>query len=138
MREPIPYASPGRRGGAGARPFHFGIFLWSLLLIGTWTLMLVFVLPMFEVTLTDFKLELPLLTKLLLSARTFVLYGGFLILLAIPVALGFIAGSVGPGGRWMLSALITLIFGLVVALSILGIFLPMMTLIQGMSGSSGR
>ena len=138
--DPLPYAAPVTRGSfvGAARVFHFGIFLWSLALVVAWMLILVFVLPRFEQVFMDFKTELPATTKVLFAARTGVVYGGFAVLLLLPFVLGFVSGPLGPGGRRALRMVVTLLFALVVVLTVLGIFQPLMALMSGASGGGGK
>lgn len=135
---PIPYATPIPGRGFGRPKFHFGIFLWSLALVGGWMILLFFILPRFQQVFADFKVELPASTKILLQARTLVQYGGFVVLLAIPVILGFVSGPLSPGSRRALRMVVTLLFALVVVLSVLGIFQPLMSLIDAASSSGKR
>jgi type II secretory pathway component PulF len=128
---PLAYGVVPRR-----QVFNVGIFLWSLAVVVVWMLILVLVLPRFEEMFADFKMELPLATKLLFTLRTLVEYGGFVLLLLAPFVLGFVSAPMSPGGRRALRMVITLVFGIVVGLTVLGIFQPLMSLMGGMSGNS--
>src|SRR5687768_4636900 len=95
---PLPYQPRGTSGdrgtsslayaGAAALSFQFGIFLWSLAIVVIWMSILVFVLPRFEEIFADFKMALPVTTRILFLARKVIFYGGFVPLLLLPVVLG--------------------------------------------------
>src|SRR5688572_1452044 len=123
--------------GVAALVFQFGIFLWSLAIVIIWMSILIFVLPRFEVIFANFKTELPVTTRMLFLCRKVVLYGGFVPLLLLPVVLGFAAAPLPPGGRHALRIALTLLFGLLVGFTVLGLAHPLMTLTDGMT-SSGR
>jgi hypothetical protein len=53
--------------------------------------------------------------------------------LPIPVVLGFVSGPLGPGGRFLLRILLTVVAGLLVAFTALAIFQPLTTLMEGMT-----
>jgi hypothetical protein len=136
--ETLPYASPtprAARAGAGFASFGWGVCLWSGLLVAAWIALMVIVVPLFQKTLADFNVELPPATRVLLSTRAFVVRGGWALLLLIPIGLGFVAGTMGPGGRRGVRMLVTVLFGLVIALTVLGIFQPLISLIDAMSSA---
>jgi hypothetical protein len=124
--------------GAAALSFQFGIFLWSLAVVVIWMLIVVLVLPRFELIFADFKMSLPVTTRMLFLSRKVVLYGGFVPLLLLPVILGFVSAPLSPGGRRALRMVITLLFGLLVGFTVFALAQPMMTMMDGMSSSGGR
>src|SRR4051812_29425868 len=87
--------------------FHWGIFVWSELLMLAVCGIMIFVVPRFQDTLRDFKIELPPATRALLNVARLVTFGGFVVLLAIPIGLGFISAQLDRGGRRALRLLIT-------------------------------
>jgi hypothetical protein len=122
---------------AGGLRFHFGIFLWSLMLVAAWMAMLIFVLPRFQEIFADYKMELPSSTQVLISLRKLVLYGGFVLLFLVPVVLGFVSGPLLPGGRRAMRMLVTLFFGLAVGFTILGIAQPLVMLMEHLGSGGG-
>jgi type II secretory pathway component PulF len=130
---PLSYARP-----ATSKPspkFHWGIFAWSELLMIAVCGVMIFVVPHFEDVFRDFKIEVPTSTRILLSAAWVVTCGGFVVLLATPVALGFISANIGPGGRRALRLLITVMMAAFILFIVVGLIQPMLTLMEGMSSS---
>lgn len=113
--------------------FHWGIFVWGEHLMLAVCIIAIFVVPRFEDTLSDFKLELPPSTRILLAVARGVTMGGFVVLLAIPVGIGFLSAQLEPGGRRALRMLITVMMAGFVLFTVFALFEPMRLLIEGMS-----
>lgn len=138
--ESIPYATPAVAGG---RPlaFHWGLFGWSAAVLGIWVGLTFVLVPKFEVIFDDFKLELPLASRIMFGLHRVLVSGGFLVVAAVPVVLGFYSARLSPGGRWALRAVLTILFAALLLLTMFGILVPMMNLVTGVTSAgsgSGR
>jgi type II secretory pathway component PulF len=137
--EPLPYAGPRSRTPR-RELFAWGIFLWNGLFMFALIGVYLIVVPRFENVFRDYNMygdRLPGITRAIFQAARAVLYGGFVLLLAIPVVLGFVGARVSRDRRWLLRAAVTLIMGTIVVITVLGIFLPLQTLMEAMS-SGGK
>jgi type II secretory pathway component PulF len=143
---PLPYETPGklphasRSGKAFKAPIVPGTFDWNICLRAMLLLMafvgiMVFVIPRFEDNFRDFKMELPLTTRLLLATSHAMAGGWWIALLAIPPGLGFVVGQFDRLGRALARTLIVVLFGVLVVFVVLGLFSPMMTMIEGMTST---
>jgi hypothetical protein len=130
--DPIPYATPPVAGG---RPtaFHWGLFLWSATVLGIWVALVLVLVPRFTRVFADFKLEVPLATRLLFGAHRVLVSGGLLVVAAVPVVLGFLSGRMSRGGRWGLRAVLTILFAALLLLTVFGLVVPMLDLYTGVT-----
>jgi hypothetical protein len=136
--EPLGYAaSLPHAEGRRALPFAWGIFFWSLAVLLAWLAFMLLVLPGFAATFGDFGIELPASTRALFATRTALLRGGAVVLLAIPVGLGFVAGPFSPGGRRAVRMLAALVVGLLILFTVLGVAEPLTQLMQGIGTAGG-
>ena len=108
--------------------------------IGVITLAMVFVIPRFEQIFKDFKMDLPGPTKLLLAiSRWFTNNYGWAVsavaCTALAVGLAFLDGRARRRGRWFYPLLAALVFVGVVVFVVIALFLPMITLVEGISGT---
>lgn len=103
-----------------------------------WMAILVFVLPRFQVVFADFKIQPPVLLNALVDVATVIYYGGFVVVLAVPVGIGFLGGVLEPAGRRALRIIITLVMAALIVVTVLALFQPMITLIDGMSSSQKK
>ena len=81
----------------------------------------------------DFKIQIPLVTSVLVDVAKIIYYGGFLVVLAVPVGVGFLGGALEPAGRRALRMIITLVVAALIVVTVIAIFQPLLTLIDGMS-----
>jgi hypothetical protein len=129
---PLPYAS-GRAGKLGLS-FSWGIFAWSAAVILTWLAITVFVVPHFEEVFRDFKVDLPATTMTLFALKRIASGPIWLVLLmSIPIGLGFAAGPLSPGGRRAFRMIATLVMGALVVFTVLAVLQPLMALMEGLS-----
>lgn len=134
----LPYATPVR-GAAAPMRFHWGVFGWSAAVLGIWLAIMLVVVPRFTEVFADFKLELGAATRLLFGVQRVVAAGAWAVVPVVPVVLGFASARMSPGGRRAVRMLMTLLFAALVLLAVLGILMPLTSLIGGMtSGGSSR
>jgi type II secretory pathway component PulF len=141
---------PGRLNYADARsaPARFNWYALSWHLIG-WALletllivMVTRVLPRFEEIFNDFKLDLPAPTKTLLALSR---GSGIMLVIvtaAVSIAHAFAAAAWYPHssrfGRFLYGLVLFLLSAAVIAFVVLALFMPMISLIDGVSGSGSR
>ena len=111
--------------------------------IGVFTLAMVFVIPRFEQIFKDFRLDLPGPTKLLLAvSRWFTNDYGWAFSVAactaLAVGLAFLDERARRRRRWLYPLLALLLFIGAVVFVILALFLPMISLMDGISGTSKK
>ena len=130
---PIPYATPSPPGATGP-VFHVGVFAWSAAVLGVWLILMLVVVGKFREIFMDFKLQLNPAGRVLFGIERVLAAGGWVLVLAVPVGLGFAAARLTPGGRRVLRMLATIAFGALVLLAVLGLVTPLTQLIGGMGG----
>jgi type IV pilus assembly protein PilC len=141
----LPYASPA----PSAVRFSLSAFISTGILLAVIFFTLVFVVPRFEAIFKDFGTQMPALTIYLLDASRFAVRFWWLCLtvaIAIPIVCGFIIGLVARGGdanpstrfgrRLSIVGVVLLLLGLYLVLLVIALFLPMINLIQAVSGKS--
>ena len=117
--------------------FHWGMFGWSAALLGLWLALVLVVTPRMVQVFTDYELSLPTPTRLLFAVGRVMSMGFWVVLLPIPLVLGFVSGPMSPGGRRVLRMLLTLFFGAFVALAVVGLLVPLTQLIDALGSSRG-
>ena len=137
MSSPLEYEPPP---GAGRRPgvFDMSTFARAGVLVGAFVAIMVLVVPRFEDTFRDFKIELPAATKMLLATSRATAGGWWVALLAIPPGLAFLVAQFGRAGRAYARIAIIVASGALVLFVVLGVFQPMLTLIEGMTSNTKK
>ena len=136
MTSPVDYETPEDEGHAGGgRPRVLdGPTLWrSGLLVGIFVVIMVLVVPRLEDTFRDFRVDLPAVTKMLLATSRATSGGWWVALLAIPPGLAYLVAQFGRSGRAYARIAIVVATGALVLFVMLGIFMPMLTLVEGMT-----
>ena len=150
-REPTPldYRSPQAAPTRGVfnEPACYAGLIVSLVLL----LDLLFVVPRFETIFKDFGTKLPALTQWLLDASRWTSRGLWIVFLVLPVAMGFLVARVQPvapepthpgetrlprrrrPGSWWIFRLAMLGILIIILVTVLALFLPMISLIQSVS-----
>jgi type II secretory pathway component PulF len=100
-----------------------------------WMVILVFVLPRLQDVFRDFHVQTPLAMNVLVDVAKIIFYGGFVVVLGVPVGVGFLGGALEPAGRRALRMIITLVVAGLIVITVLAIFQPLLTLIDGMSST---
>jgi len=113
---------------------------------------LLFVVPRFEAIFKDFAVKLPLATQWLLIASRWTTGGLWALFLVMPVLFGFLVARVQPvgpepedpeeahgprrrwPGSWWMFRLAMMAILAIVLVTVFALFLPMVTLIQAVSG----
>jgi hypothetical protein len=129
---PLPYAIPNRQARQGVA-FSWRLCLWTEAMLIAWMGIMVFVLPRLQDVFRDFKVQTPLVMSVLVDVAKIIYYGGFVVVLAVPVGIGFLGGVLEPAGRRALRMIITLVMAALIVVTVLAIFQPLLTLIDGMS-----
>ena len=110
--------------------------------LGMFAWLSIYVVPRYERTIADYQLDLPHATKLLLLTAAGVRDGGVFLLLA-PLAVAHSLGAAlflrraGRGRRATYRLVLTFVLGALVLFVVLGLFLPMVSLINSLSGARG-
>jgi hypothetical protein len=128
----IPYATPAARGTL-PKVFHWGMFGWSAAVLGLWLALMLGVVPRFVETFRDFKVTLPATSRTMLALYRFLAAGGWVVVPVVPVALGLASARMRPGGRRILRGVMTLLFAALILLAVLGLLIPYLNLMSGMS-----
>jgi hypothetical protein len=132
-RPPILYAD--RSTHHSRARFSWSIFAWTGALVGVWLLIVLLVLPRFEESFKDYEIELPATTKAIYALKRIASDLVWLVLLAsLPVAMGFAAGPLSPGGKRMFRLIVTLLMGGLVVFTVLAIGQPLIMLMENLSG----
>ena len=144
---PLPYATP-----ESGRAVRWHEFIGWKSLIGGYALVvatfipMLLIVPRFEAVWRDFSVKLPLLTVVLLSFSRWLRFDhGWAYLLAMPPVLALIVGALSVPGRRLpaaqqarrvgLGLLLFIALGLaMLALVVIGLFLPMITMIDTVGG----
>jgi type II secretory pathway component PulF len=113
--------------------FSWSLFAWTEAMLIAWVGILVVVLPRLQDVFRDFKIQTPLLMNALVGVAKVVYYGGFIVVLAVPVGIGFLGGVLKPAARRALRMIVTLAVAGLIVITVLAIFQPLLTLIEGMS-----
>ena len=146
---PLDYRSPQRlpsRGVFNEAACYAGIIVAMVLLVD-----LLFIVPRFETIFKDFAVKLPVMTQWLLIASRWARGGLWVLFLVLPVLFGFVVAMVqrlGPepdglaeahasrrrrlGSWWMFRLAMAAILAIALV-TVLALFLPMITLIQAVS-----
>jgi type IV pilus assembly protein PilC len=148
--KPLDYRSPPRlppRGVFNEAACYAGIIIAMVLLVD-----LVFVVPRFEAIFKDFGTTLPVMTQWLLIASRWTTGGLWVLFLVLPVLFGFLVALVQPvgpepenpaelhaprrrrPGSWWMFRFAMLVILAIVIVTVFALFLPMITLIQAVSG----
>jgi type II secretory pathway component PulF len=133
MSSPVDYETPPGGSPRRAGVFDMPTFLRSGLLVGLFVVMMLMVVPLFATTFDGFAVELPMATKMLLATSRATAGGWWVALLAIPPGLAFLVAQFGRTGRAYARIAIVIALGGLVLFVALGIFMPMLTLVEGMS-----
>jgi type II secretory pathway component PulF len=96
-----------------------------------WMCIMMIVVPRLEVVLNDMKMELPAGTRLLLAMSRWMSGVGWLVVLVIPPAVGYLVKRAG-GGRHVIVGLMTLALGAIVLVTVLGVFLPLVRMMESL------
>ena len=96
-----------------------------------WTSIMLLVVPRLEVALRDTGVDLPAGTKFLLALSGWMRGFGWLVVLAIPPLVGYAVKRSGAG-RGVTMALMTLALAAIVLVTVLGIFLPLLKLMESL------
>ena len=131
---PLAYATPPPARHVRWR-FDWGTCLWSAGVIGAWSLLLLLLVPKVEAVFADFTAKLPATTVLLVDCERVIRSGFWFIVIGIPVAIGAATGPLSPGGRRAVRMLLTLAFAGLVVFALLGLLIPMLNLVNSMSGA---
>lgn len=144
---PLDYRSPNT--APPRELFSVQAFLAAAFVATVLAIDLLFVVPPFEAIFKDFGTVLPAPTTWLLAASRFAARGGWVILIVFPVIAGFLgalrrarvpAADVQSERRgWLrrmslLGLLVLLAVSAIVVVTMIALFLPMISLIQAVSG----
>ena len=127
------YARPGT---VKSRPiFSVSTFVVSAVCIWGVTAAFVLVAPKFEPIFRDFGVQLPAVTIAVLTVSRLLYPWGILPALIAPIALGFLVQTFPnpASARWVRLALVV-VAAILIFLLVIGLFMPMITLIGNMSG----
>ena len=113
------------------RYLHIRAAALAAVVVVIWTSIMLLVVPRLEVALRDTGMELPAGTKLLLAMSRWMSGFGWLLVLMIPPAVGYLVKRSGAG-RHAIMILMTLALGAIVLVTVLGIFLPLMRLMESL------
>lgn len=101
---------------------------------------LAILVPRFEPIFESFEVKLPLFTGVLLAVSRWFRDIGWIILLPMPLVIGFAVGMLtkarppgAPSRKARLAAIVILVVGAIVMITAIALFLPMISLIQGVS-----
>ena len=133
MTSPVDYETPPGGSPRRAGVFDLNTFFRSAILVGAFIVIMLFVVPRFEDVFRDYKMELPFVTKLLLATSRVAAGGWWAPLMLIPPGLAFVVAQFGPAGRRLARIVVMLLLGALVLFVALGIFMPMLTFIEGIS-----
>ena len=115
----------------GRRHVHVKAAALAAAVVVIWTAIMLLVVPRLEVALRDTGVELPAGTKFLLGLSAWMRGFGWLLVLAIPPLVGFAVKRSGAG-RGVMIALMTVALGAIVLVTVLGIFLPLLKLMESL------
>ena len=147
--DPISTASPLHY--APPEPRSSPLLMWTVFVghlvawavgVGMFAWLSIYVVPRYERTLADYKLALPYPTALLLLAAANARDGRLFLLLG-PLAIGHSLAAAaflrraGRGRRMTYRLVLFLVLAAVALFVILGLFLPMVGLINSLSGGAG-
>lgn len=124
-----------------ARPVPGRVFSWSIFVATAavcWALLAFFamVVPRFKQMYVDMKVRLPAVSQVMLDLSDLVLTDfGWALLLLLPFVLAVLFRKRAIRGRWARLIFLVFYFGMAI-LAILALFMPMISLIEGISGSS--
>ena len=144
-RAPIGYAH-ARTVQSGApfdlQPFFTHLTCWAVALT-IFLVMTVFVVPRIRAIFLDFRIDLPMPTKVLFTIGRWPVAVAPLVLLLLvgagdSVAAGFWHRRSTPGSRRGYRLAVAFIVGAITLFVALAIFVPYVVLIDGLSGSSGK
>ena len=133
---PLDYRTPTPSERAGSRiGFSLGMALPVALFVGVLSIILIFVIPRFETIFKDFGTRLPLVTTVVLNFALWFrsAYYAWPIVICLPLLAGLFAPKSSGAQRW-LRLLLVLVFGGIVLLVAAALFLPLLSLIDNMSG----
>ena len=136
---PVPYARPGTIQSTRAfdlRPFFTHLVTWALVGVVYLAITLLAV-PKFETIFKDFKLDLPLLTKVLLTFSRWpnTIFGVMLLVVFASgdsVCAGFLHRKTSPTARRLYRLAVYLLLGGVVLILALALLLPLITLMDAL------
>ncbi len=140
---PLDYQAPPQAQGAGSF-----VTLWAIHCIPWFALFALvigislFVIPKFEAIFMDFSTELPMLTRVELGVARWIRNdGGWAMAWMVPVAMGAFSAAIAyrRGRRrglaaWLPSYGFYLVILGILAVTIIGLFLPMVSLVSAVSG----
>jgi len=132
----LDYQAPARQ-----RVFSLRAFLAAAIIQAVLFALLGLIVPRFEPIFQSFGVRLPALTQLLLELSRWFRDVGWIIILPLPFVIGFGVGLLtqapaadAPRRNWRLASIVILIVGVIVIVTVVALFLPMITLIQAVSG----
>jgi type II secretory pathway component PulF len=126
---PLDYAVAAPRG----RLFSWSVFLTGAILCWGLIAFCVLVVPHYRQIYRDFHLQLPAASQILLSLSDLVNDKfGWAFLLLLPFALAVVMRRLTLRGRWARLVILLFFFTLIIG-SILALFIPMISLIEGIS-----
>lgn len=135
-RPPLAYATPART--ERRRLFDWGTCAWSAGVLFVWALLVIMLVPKVEQVFNDFKAKLPAPTQFMFEMERVLRAGFWVVVVLVPVGIGFATGPLGPGGRRLVRMLLTLAFAGLVVFALLSLLVPMINLMNGLSGARGR
>lgn len=130
---PLAYATPV--AGAGTLAFDWRTAWWSAGVLGAWVLLVMMIVPRVEAVFMDFMVRESFATRLMFQLGWLLSRGLWVFAIVIPVVLGFACGRLSPGGRWAVRMILTLAFAGLVVFALLALLVPLLDVIQGISGS---
>ena len=110
---------------------HIRAAAMAAVVVVIWTSIMLLIVPRLEVALRDTGMELPAGTKFLLAISGWMRGFGWLLVLLIPPAVGYFVKRSGAG-RHVTMMLMTFALGAIVLVTVLGIFLPLMRLMESL------
>jgi type IV pilus assembly protein PilC len=148
-RKPLDYRSPFT-APLERDVFSFPAFLAGAIIAVAIAFIMLLVVPRFEQIFKDFGTKLPALTQVVLQLARITASGGWVALTLLPVIAGFLGALIPPeeplpevteGGRRrrrrmtvVMRATVLILF-VIAGVTILALFLPMISLINAVSGS---
>ena len=106
------------------------IFFFTLLMMTLIMRLLTVILPRVERVYSDFGVELPAVTRIVLSAgRSISGVAAWVIAVPLALATAFVVGTIPIGGR-MLRLILVLVIGAITAFIAAALFLPLVSLAQ--------
>lgn len=118
-------------GAHRGRYVHVKAAALAAVVVVIWTAIMLLVVPRLEVALRDTGVELPAGTKFLLAMSGWMRGFGWLLVLPIPPLVGYAVKRSGAG-RAVTIGLMTVALGAIVLVTVLGVFLPLMKLMESL------